>query len=146
MDFFFVLACCALILFMSKFILNEPFKINTTTFSDGLGLNPLLMNFWNIVHPPVIFLGYALCLIPMAIAIARISVLYKNKNPEYEGKEQLDKFLEFIKLKGYKLVKIFVENRTSNTKEGLFIPNINFLAQVAETGEIPVPGSPTASL
>ena len=26
------------------------------------------------------------------------------------------------------------------------MPNINFLAHVAETGEIPLPGSPTASL
>jgi cytochrome c-type biogenesis protein CcmF len=37
---------------------------------DGNGLNPLLQNYWNVIHPPTLFLGYALTLVPFAFAIA----------------------------------------------------------------------------
>ncbi|SMG43695.1 cytochrome c-type biogenesis protein CcmF [Marivirga sericea] len=36
---------------------------------DGTGLNPLLQNYWMVIHPPVLFLGYATTLIPFAYAI-----------------------------------------------------------------------------
>lgn len=31
---------------------------------DGNGLNPLLQSYWMVIHPPVLFLGYALALLP----------------------------------------------------------------------------------
>ncbi|KCZ72625.1 cytochrome c biogenesis factor [Candidatus Methanoperedens nitroreducens] len=37
--------------------------------SDGSGLNALLINFWMIVHPPLMFIGYAAMTIPFAAAI-----------------------------------------------------------------------------
>lgn len=37
---------------------------------DGRGLNPLLQNYWMTIHPPTLFLGFALVLIPFAFAIA----------------------------------------------------------------------------
>jgi len=37
---------------------------------DGNGLNPLLENIWMTIHPPILFLGYALALAPFAYAIA----------------------------------------------------------------------------
>lgn len=37
---------------------------------DGTGLNPLLQNYWMVIHPPVLFLGYATTLVPFAYAIA----------------------------------------------------------------------------
>lgn len=37
---------------------------------DGNGLNPLLENIWMTIHPPVLFLGYALALVPFSYAIA----------------------------------------------------------------------------
>ncbi len=37
---------------------------------DGTGLNPLLQNYWMVIHPPVLFLGYATTLIPFAYVIA----------------------------------------------------------------------------
>lgn len=77
-------------------MLSDPFRLNTETVTDGLGLNPLLMNIWNVIHPPIIFIGDALCLIPMAIAIARISILENGKVPDFEGKEKLDNFFEFM--------------------------------------------------
>ncbi len=39
-------------------------------FSDGRGLNPLLQNYWMVIHPPTLFLGFASTLIPFAFAIA----------------------------------------------------------------------------
>ena len=29
-------------------------------FMDGRGLNPLLQNYWMVIHPPVLFLGFSL--------------------------------------------------------------------------------------
>ena len=37
---------------------------------DGRGLNPLLRNYWNIIHPPTTFLGFASTLTPFAFGIA----------------------------------------------------------------------------
>jgi len=37
---------------------------------DGNGLNPLLENIWMTIHPPILFLGYALTLVPFSYAIA----------------------------------------------------------------------------
>lgn len=49
---------------------------------DGNGLNPLLQNPWMVIHPPVIFLGYALTLVPFAyILSALISKDYKVLKP-----------------------------------------------------------------
>jgi cytochrome c-type biogenesis protein CcmF len=33
---------------------------------DGTGLNPLLQNYWMVIHPPVLFLGFAATLVPFA--------------------------------------------------------------------------------
>lgn len=47
--------------------------------SDGTGLNPLLQNYWMVIHPPTLFLGYATTLIPFAYAIAGLwKKEYKN--------------------------------------------------------------------
>jgi cytochrome c-type biogenesis protein CcmF len=37
---------------------------------DGKGLNPLLQNYWMVIHPPTLFLGFALALVPFAYCIA----------------------------------------------------------------------------
>lgn len=42
----------------------------------GQGLNPLLQNYWNIIHPPTLFLGFASAIIPFAFAIS--GLLNKN--------------------------------------------------------------------
>ncbi|MEY4876582.1 MAG: hypothetical protein RL708_1731 [Bacteroidota bacterium] len=38
--------------------------------TDGNGLNPLLQNYWMVIHPPVLFLGFASTVVPFAYAIA----------------------------------------------------------------------------
>ena len=37
---------------------------------DGIGLNILLRNYWMVIHPPVLFLGFASTIIPFAYAYA----------------------------------------------------------------------------
>ncbi len=37
---------------------------------DGNGLNALLQNYWMVIHPPTLFLGFALTLPPFAFCIA----------------------------------------------------------------------------
>ena len=39
---------------------------------DGTGLNALLQNYWMVIHPPTLFLGFALTLVPFAFAIAAL--------------------------------------------------------------------------
>ncbi len=38
--------------------------------ADGTGLNPLLQNYWMVIHPPTLFLGFAATLVPFSFAIA----------------------------------------------------------------------------
>ena len=59
-------------------------KSNGIPFSDflvkGKGLNPLLQNFWMEVHPPILFMGYALSAVPFTFAV---SALIKNKYTQW---------------------------------------------------------------
>lgn len=57
--------------------LNLPFVqqvdyLANPQFADGRGLNPLLQNYWMVIHPPILFLGFALTLPPFAFAIAAL--------------------------------------------------------------------------
>ncbi|RMD82459.1 MAG: cytochrome C biogenesis protein [Chloroflexi bacterium] len=52
--------------------LIDPSTGAALTPTDGRGLNPLLHNFWMIIHPPVLFVGYALTMIPFAFALAAL--------------------------------------------------------------------------
>lgn len=44
---------------------------------DGKGLNTLLQNYWMVIHPPVLFLGFASTIMPFALVIAG---LLKNQH------------------------------------------------------------------
>ncbi|TAG11390.1 MAG: cytochrome c assembly protein [Sphingobacteriia bacterium] len=37
---------------------------------DGTGLNILLQNYWMVIHPPILFLGFASTIVPFAYAFA----------------------------------------------------------------------------
>ncbi len=52
--------------------LDDPFLQANPDFvpEDGTGLNPLLQNYWMVIHPPTLFLGFALTLVPFAYCIA----------------------------------------------------------------------------
>ncbi|MFN6374555.1 MAG: cytochrome c biogenesis protein CcsA [Chitinophagia bacterium] len=38
--------------------------------TDGNGLNVLLQNYWMVIHPPILFLGFASSVVPYAYAVA----------------------------------------------------------------------------
>ncbi|HSV73306.1 MAG TPA: cytochrome c biogenesis protein CcsA, partial [Chthonomonadales bacterium] len=40
--------------------------------TEGMGLNPMLQNYWMAIHPPVIFIGFAALAAPFAYAIAAL--------------------------------------------------------------------------
>jgi len=40
---------------------------------DGVGLNPQLKNYWMVIHPPFLYLGYVGFTIPFAFAIAALA-------------------------------------------------------------------------
>ncbi|MEO9003551.1 MAG: cytochrome c biogenesis protein CcsA [Ginsengibacter sp.] len=39
---------------------------------DGIGLNVLLRNYWMVIHPPVLFLGFASTIVPIAFAYSSL--------------------------------------------------------------------------
>lgn len=47
---------------------------------DGNGLNPLLQNYWMVIHPPTLFLGFASMIVPFAYAIAG---LWQKRHKEW---------------------------------------------------------------
>ena len=56
------------------------FENYLSMIEDGRGLNPLLQNYWMVIHPPVLFLGFASTIVPFAFAIAG---LWKQKFKEW---------------------------------------------------------------
>lgn len=54
-----------------NFDINQPLRPDyLSSIKDGNDLNPLLQNYWMVIHPPVLFLGFASTLIPFAFVIA----------------------------------------------------------------------------
>jgi len=82
--------------FMQNFIFSDPgggktfVKISSELYATlqaqgiafdqflihGKGLNPLLQNFWMQIHPPILFVGFAMSTVPFAFAFA---ALLKNE-------------------------------------------------------------------
>ena len=50
-------------------LVKNPYMLLGTPQVDGMGLNPLLQNPWMVIHPPMIFLGYAGLAIPFSYGI-----------------------------------------------------------------------------
>jgi cytochrome c-type biogenesis protein CcmF len=48
----------------------ENYKNYLKFITDGRGLNPLLQNYWMVIHPPTLFLGFASMIVPFAYVIA----------------------------------------------------------------------------
>ena len=68
-------------------LLKEAFPNNPVYASDpdfiptnGSGLNSLLQNYWMVIHPPTLFLGFASTVVPFAFVIA---ALIKGKYREW---------------------------------------------------------------
>ncbi len=53
-------------------VMRGPFLRATQVFTDGVGLNPLLQDYWMTIHPPVLFTGFSSFVVPFAIACAAL--------------------------------------------------------------------------
>ena len=51
---------------------KSPFAPNPVEVSEGVGLNPLLQDFWMAIHPPIIFAGYAILAVPLSLSIGAL--------------------------------------------------------------------------
>jgi len=51
---------------------ESPFLMLDRTPLDGQGLNPLLQDNWMVIHPPIMFIGYALAAVPFAFAMSAL--------------------------------------------------------------------------
>jgi cytochrome c-type biogenesis protein CcmF len=53
---------------------KNPFATYLTTPPiDGQGLNPLLQNYWMVIHPPSLYVGFVAATIPFAFAIGALA-------------------------------------------------------------------------
>jgi cytochrome c-type biogenesis protein CcmF len=51
-------------------IFQRPDYLSIPQMQDGQGLNALLQNYWMVIHPPILFLGFSSTVVPFAYAIA----------------------------------------------------------------------------
>lgn len=51
-------------------LFSNPDYLQFPKIHEGNDLNTLLQNYWMVIHPPVLFLGFASTLIPFAYAVA----------------------------------------------------------------------------
>ena len=65
----------AYVLFLTAIIVfaADPLQQSLTASVEGNGLSPLLMHPAMLIHPPVVFLGYAAWGVPFALALAALS-------------------------------------------------------------------------
>lgn len=66
-----LLVLCAFFLILLVFTAN-PFQTMPFFASNGKGLNPLLQNYYMIIHPPSLYFGYVGMSIPFAFAISAL--------------------------------------------------------------------------
>ncbi|MCX5743993.1 MAG: cytochrome c biogenesis protein CcsA [Proteobacteria bacterium] len=63
------------VFFLSLLIFTKnPFStFLTTPPTDGQGLNPLLQNYWMVIHPPSLYTGFVAATIPFAFGIGALA-------------------------------------------------------------------------
>jgi len=53
-------------------LFRSPNYLSAPAMQDGQGLNQLLQNYWMVIHPPVLFLGFASTVVPFGYALAAL--------------------------------------------------------------------------
>jgi cytochrome c-type biogenesis protein CcmF len=59
---------------------KNPFEVSPVAPADGAGMNPLLQHLAMVLHPPILFIGYAGLMVPFAWAIAALKHPRKDRN------------------------------------------------------------------
>ncbi|MGP1366635.1 MAG: cytochrome c biogenesis protein CcsA [Schwartzia sp. (in: firmicutes)] len=58
---------------LALFVMGQsPFLSAETAATNGIGLNPLLQDPWMAVHPPLVFIGYALLAVPFCYSVGSL--------------------------------------------------------------------------
>jgi len=81
------LAFTAILIFLAK-----PFVVCSSTVIDGVGLDPLLRNFWMFVHLPLLFVGYSAFLIPFVVILAAVFAGIAKDSDIYPVREKAPSF------------------------------------------------------
>ena len=68
----FTLLACEAFFALVLLVTSNPFSVFPMTPEEGIGMLPLLQNVGMVLHPPVLFLGYAAYTIPFASAFATL--------------------------------------------------------------------------
>ncbi len=77
--FFYMLVIC---FFVTLLVVRSPFltwpaetlaRLPGGMPPDGQGLNPLLQNYWMVIHPPIVFIGFSLLAVPFAYALGALA-------------------------------------------------------------------------
>ena len=76
----FLASLCAILAFESPFHLGELVHGKVLIPPDGAGLTPSLQNYWVVIHPPTIFMGFGSLAVPFCWAMA---ALLTNKKDEW---------------------------------------------------------------
>jgi len=66
-----MLATSLFFLILLVFAAN-PFKMSSFVPADGQGLNPLLQNYWMVIHPVMLYLRYVGLSVPFAFAVGAL--------------------------------------------------------------------------
>ncbi len=69
MQFYWLVQTVLLVLLLKA----SPFRLISPVPADGMGLNPLLQDPWMVIHPPIVFAGYALWAVPFAWAMSALA-------------------------------------------------------------------------
>ena len=75
-DWTITIAMSVVVVFLILVLVKNPFEAVDQKLlnykPEGNGLNPLLRNLWMIIHPPLLFIGYALVTIPFAASMGNM--------------------------------------------------------------------------
>lgn len=72
------------VFFLLVLVLDKnPFALSEVIPQDGAGLNPLLQHPAMVLHPPLLFIGYAAFAVPFAWAFACFKSSQETRDPEF---------------------------------------------------------------
>lgn len=67
-----VFSVCILFMLLLGLTISNPFERINMVHSMGLGMNALLQNPYMAIHPPMLFLGYSLLIVPFAYGLSAL--------------------------------------------------------------------------
>ncbi len=114
-----------------------------TLVKDGQGLNALLQNYWMVIHPPILFLGFASTLIPFAYAIAGLMTKGSGQGAIGKGQSAMSNKEEKTVIKEQQATGN-KDQKISNEESKLTISDTDVTRQANDYGSWTKPALPWA--